>query len=107
MANHQRPYRRASVGTYEAVIDGVRVVFQRDGRRGFLLRMGRGSLSMRFKRLCDAYDVAAGAVAPKIFDRMESDTDQRGGGSALRVLNFLLPPTRETELPACIGWGCA
>lgn len=68
-----KPWRRASIGTYEAVIDGQRVVFQRDGGRGFILRMGKGSISQRRRRLRDAYDLAVGAVRAEIFSDGEHD----------------------------------
>lgn len=65
--------RRASMGTYVATIDGQIVVFRRDGRRGFIIELGRGSLSHRELRLRDAYQVAVGAIQPRIFDVMEED----------------------------------
>lgn len=56
--------RRISIGCYAMNIRGEQVVFQRDGRRGFKLRMGKGSLSQRFRRLRDAVAVAQDAVNP-------------------------------------------
>lgn len=75
-----RPWRRISVGCYAAEIDGETVVFRRDGTRGFLLILGKGSLSKRCQRLRDAYALAKTCVKPTIFDVMEEDYPRIRGG---------------------------
>lgn len=83
MSNIPNGLRRASMGTYEAVIGGARVVFRRNGTRGFILELGKAGLHHKTRRLRNLVDIARRAVAPVIFDVMEEDEAFTRGGTAM------------------------